>query len=104
MYIQPAFSLLTFFTLRFLRDFFAFFKEFERRGIQAISLSGWRRAVGEDVALMAAAAGTADLDPPHAIGIVLDVCQMFLVKRAVERRPASSRVEFMTGTKQRQTA
>jgi ribulose 1,5-bisphosphate carboxylase large subunit-like protein len=60
--------------LKFLRYILAVFKKLKRSGVQTISLSRRWRAVGEDVALVAAAAGATDLDAAHSVGIVFDIC------------------------------
>ena len=79
----------------FLRDLVALWEEFQRRRIQAVSLSGRRRAIGKDMALMAAASRAADLDPAHAVAGVLDLVEMVFIERRIERRPAGARIEFM---------
>ena len=78
-----------------LRNFLAIWKELEGCGIQTVSLPGRRRTVGEDVALVTAASCAADLDPTHAVGAVVDLCQVFFVERRVERGPACSRIELV---------
>jgi hypothetical protein len=57
----------------FLRNFFALFKKLKRCRVQAITLAGWRRTVGEDMSLMAVAPRTADLDATHAVAAIFDV-------------------------------
>lgn len=89
---------------RSLGNVFALFEELERGGIKTVTLPGWRRAVGEDMSLMPAASCAADLDPPHAVGVVFDVCQVVFVERPVERRPARTGFEFVARAEQRQPA
>ena len=85
--------------LRLLVNIFAVLKKLEACGIEAIPLAGRRRAVGEDVALVAAAAGAANFDTTHSVGIVFDICEMLFVKRCVERRPAGAGVKLFIGAK-----
>lgn len=87
-------TLFLFVVLGLLRYLFVRGEEFEGRGIKTISLAGWRWAVGEDVALVAAAAGAADLDAAHTVAIVFDIGEMVFVERRVERRPAGAGMKF----------
>lgn len=90
--------------LRLLRDLFAVGEELERGGVEAKSLTGGRRAVWEDVALVAAASRAANLGAAHAVAVVVDVAEVFLIERRVERRPARAGIKFVFRSKQRQTA
>src|SRR6185437_1460561 len=65
---------------------------------------GRRRAVGEDVALVAAAARAGRLDAHHAVGDVLDPLHMRLVEGGPERRPAGAALELGAVLEQRQAA
>src|SRR5262245_12011625 len=51
-------------------------REFERDGIDAVSLAGWRRAIGKDVSLVCAATGANDLSANHAVAGVANGTQM----------------------------
>src|SRR6185437_2257507 len=65
---------------------------------------GRRRAVGEDVALVAAAARAGRLDAHHAVGDVLDPLHMRLVEGRPEGGPAGAALELGAVLEQRQAA
>src|SRR5690606_8377035 len=67
----------------------------------AVAQAGRRRAVGEDVAQMAVAAGTAHLGADHAVGAVLVLGHGVLGDRLGERRPAGARLELLARLEQR---
>src|SRR5690554_3435190 len=76
--------------------------EHQRHRVQAIPLPGGWRTIREYMALVAVAAGTADLGSHHAKAGVLNVADMFRVKRLEETRPASAGIKLGIGAEQRQ--
>ena len=63
-----------------------------------------RRAVGEDVAEVAAAAGAGDFRALHPVTGVTDAVNVGLVERREEAGPAGAGVELGVGAEQRQPA
>ena len=76
---------------------FALRHEIQRDGIDAVAQPRGRRAVGEDVALVAVAAGTAHFGADHAVAVVLDELQVRLVVGRGEAGPAGAGLEFRAG-------
>ncbi len=84
--------------------FVAIGDEAQRHRIDAVALPGRRRAVGEDVALVAVAAGAAGLDAHHAIADVAHGADVGRIDRRIEARPAGAAFELGLGAEQRQAA
>jgi hypothetical protein len=59
--------------LHFWGNVLTFREKLQRRRIQAIALTGRRRAAGEDVALVRAASRASDLGAAHAVAVVFDI-------------------------------
>ena len=78
--------------------------EREADRIDAIALAGRRRAVGEDVALVRAAAGADDLGADHAVAGVADGLEVPLGEGLGEARPAGAALELGAAVEQRQPA
>ena len=57
-------------------------RELQRHRVDAVAQAGGRRAVGEDVALVAAAAGAEDLGAHHAVAGVALFTQVIRRRRA----------------------
>ena len=56
------------------------------------------------MALMAAAASTADLYASHTVGVVFDVGKVLFVEGSIERRPSGAGVKLLFRIEERQTA
>ncbi len=67
-------------------------------------LPGRRRAVGEDVAQVAVAAGAQDFDPQHPVAAIGVRRHVLVGHRLEEARPAGARVELRVRGKERQAA
>src|SRR5690606_16995029 len=78
--------------------------EAQRDRIEAMALMGRRRAVGEDMAKVAAAARAYDLGADHAVAGVADAADVRLVVGLEEAGPAGARIELGGGPEQRQSA
>src|SRR5579864_1542819 len=78
--------------------------ELQRDRVDAIAQPGRRRAVGEDVALVAVAAGAAGLDPDHAVADIAHGDHVPLVERRVEAGPAGAALELGVVAEERQAA
>src|SRR5215471_6927810 len=75
--------------------------ERESETVHAIALAGWRRAVGKDMAEMAAALRTVDARTNHAErAVLLDPNR--IVERGPEARPAGAAVELGIGREKRE--
>ena len=85
------------------RLFFGLF-EGERGGVDAVAEAGGTRAVGEDVAQVAAAAGAGDFNPAHAEGVVFVLVDGFGVGGDHEAGPAAAGIEFGSGQEQQLAA
>lgn len=83
---------------------FRFILEDEGGGIKAVAKSCWGRAVGKDMAEVAATAGAEDLGAFHAEGGVGVLEDILFGKGTEEARPASARVELGIGGKERESA
>src|SRR5690606_10808978 len=83
-------------------QWFALRQELQRDGVDAIALPTRRRAVGEDMALVCAAAGADTLGPDHAVAGVADMFQVLCGERRGEARPASAALELGPSGEQRQ--
>ena len=79
-------------------------REIEADRIDAIALAGRRRAVGEDMALVRAAAGADDLVADHAVAAVADSGEMPVGERLGEAWPAGAAFELGAAVEQRQAA
>jgi len=75
-------------------ELFAFAGEAERGGIDAVAQAGGARTIGEDVAKMAAAAGTGDFNAPHAVAPVLVLIDGFGAGGDHKAGPAATGVEL----------
>src|SRR5688572_22446606 len=69
-----------------------------------MALTGGRRAIGEHVAQVAAAARTHDLVADHAMAGIAHRAHVRCIERREETRPAGARVELGAGAEQRQPA
>src|SRR5215470_14890488 len=78
--------------------------EIERDRVDAIALVCRRWPIGKDVALVAAAARTANLGAHHAVSGVAHECQVILGERGGEAGPARAALEFLSRRKKRQAA
>ena len=78
--------------------------ESQRHAVDAVTLAGRGRAVGEDVALVPAAARADDLVADHAVAGVADRGQVAFGDRRGEARPARPAVELLARAEQRQPA
>src|SRR6478672_9301992 len=83
---------------------FASRREGQADRVDAVTLAGRRRAVGEDVALVRAAAGADDLGPDHAVAGVADGREVPLSERLGKARPAGAALELGAAVEQRQAA
>ena len=72
--------------------------------VQAVALTRRRRAVGEDVALVAIAAGAADLYTDHAVAAVAQFTNVLWIEGFVKAGPAGAGLKLGTGCEQRQVA
>src|SRR5438477_1507923 len=79
-------------------------REVETDRVDAKALAGRRRAVGEDMALVTAAAGADDLGSDHTVAGVADRLQMSLGERLGEARPTGAALELGAAMEQRQPA
>uniref|UniRef100_A0A0N4Z8I6 DNA helicase n=1 Tax=Parastrongyloides trichosuri TaxID=131310 RepID=A0A0N4Z8I6_PARTI len=77
-----------------IRQGLAFGRKAERHRVDAVAQTGRRRAVGEHMAQMAAAAGAADLGADHAVAGVADLAHVRLVERREEAGPAGAALEL----------
>src|SRR5512145_933129 len=82
----------------------ALWRELQRHRVDAIALAARRRPVGEDVALVSAAAGADDLGADHAVAGVADGAEVIFRKRSREARPARAALELRAAPEQRQPA
>src|SRR5712671_4930253 len=78
--------------------------EVHRDRVEAVALAGRRRAIGEDVAEVAATAGASDLGAGHAVAMVLDERDLGAVDRLEEAGPAGARLELRLRREKRQSA
>jgi len=78
--------------------------ELERDGVDAVAQAGRGRTVGEDVTLMAAAAGADGLGPGHAVRPVDDRRDVVLADRLGKAGPARAALELGAGAEQGQAA
>src|SRR6185369_10793720 len=76
----------------------------EAHRIDAVALAGRRRAVGEDMALVRAAAGADDFRSDHAVAGVANVFQVVGAERLSEARPAGAAFELGAAVEQREAA
>src|SRR5262245_4186189 len=76
----------------------------QRYGVDAVAQARGRRAVAEDVPLVAAAAGAEKLGTHHAVARVVLFTQVIVVERRREARPAGAAVEFLPAQEQGQAA
>src|SRR4051794_23402776 len=82
--------------LTLLRYFLPVFKKCKRGRIETVTLSGWRRTVGENMSLVSAASCAADLDSAHPVAAVFNILEMVLIERPIKRWPACTGIEFVT--------
>ena len=73
-------------------------------GIDAVAEAGGGRAVVEDVAEVAVAAGASDFGADHAVGAIVDWGDGVRVDRLGKGRPTGSRLEFLPGFEERISA
>src|SRR5438309_4085605 len=76
----------------------------QRCRVDAVALAGWRGAVLEDVAQMAAAAAAVHLHPLHAVARIPLRGDGARVGRAREARPAGAALELVVGAEQLRAA
>ena len=69
-FLRPGVSAVN---LALLWNFLSLGEKLQRGRVQAVAPAGRRRAIRENVALVAAAACTADLYPAHTVAVILDV-------------------------------
>src|SRR5262245_49010061 len=79
-------------------------REVQRHGVDAVAQARGRRAVGEHVSLVAAAAGAEKLRTHHAEARVVLFTQVIFVERRREARPAGAAVELLPAPKEGQAA
>src|SRR5205823_3284010 len=78
--------------------------EIQADGIDAVTLAGRRRAVGEDMTLMSAATSAHDLGSGHAVARIADGSKVAFGEWLGEARPAGAALELGAAVEQRQPA
>ena len=78
--------------------------EREAHRIDAITLPGRRRTVGEDMALVRPAPGAHDFRADHSVTVVADVFEVPLRERLGEAWPAGAALELRSALKKWQSA